>query len=71
MNDDTISKLTYEVDDILAALALKHDISILNLTSIVLARCVLANDFSGSGADYRQLIKEIPPPRPHDDLVVH
>jgi hypothetical protein len=71
MNDDTISKLTYEVDDILAALALKHEISILNLTSIVLARCVLANDFSGSGSDYRQLLKEIPPPLDHEDLVVH
>ena len=71
MNDDTISKLTYEVDDILAELVIKHDISILNVTSIVLARCVLANDFSGSGAEYRQLIKEIPPPRTHDDLVVH
>lgn len=71
MNEDKISKLTYEVDDILADLVIKHDMSILNVTSVILARCVLANDFTGSGADYRQLLKEIPPPPKHPDLVVH
>ena len=71
MTDDVISNVTYEVDDILAALALKHNISILNLTSIVLARCVLANDFTGSGPEYRQLLREIPPPLEHPDLKVH
>ena len=47
MQDDRLAKIAFEVDDIIAALSIKHKIDPLTLTSIMLARLVLTNDFTG------------------------
>ena len=71
MQDDRLAKIAFEVDDIIAALSVKNKIDPLTLTSIMLARLVLANDFTGSGDDFRKIISNIPEPRLPSNEVVH
>ena len=71
MRNDKLSKLAFEVDDIIAGLVIKYEIDPLTLTSIMLARLVLTNDFTGSGDDFRKIIANIPEPRLPSNGVVH
>ena len=71
MQDDRLAKIAFEVDDIIAALVIKYEIDPLSLTSIMLARLVLTNDFTGSGDDFRKIIANIPEPRLPSNEVVH
>ena len=71
MQNDKLSKLAFEVDDIIAGLAVKYEIDPLTLTSIMLARLVLTNDFTGSGDDFRKIIANIPDPRLPSNEVIH
>ena len=71
MQGDKLSKLAFEVDDIIAGLVIKYEIDPLSLTSIMLARLVLTNDFTGSGDDFRKIIANIPEPRLPSNEVVH
>ena len=71
MKDDRLSKIAFEVDDIIAGLVIKYEIDPLSLTSIMLARLVLTNDFTGSGDDFRKIIANIPEPRLPSNEVVH
>ena len=71
MQNDKLSKLAFEVDDIIAGLVIKYEIDPLTLTSIMLARLVLTNDFTGSGDDFRKIIANIPEPRLPSNEVVH
>ena len=71
MTDDNLSKLAFEIDDIIFELITKHKIDPLSLTSVILARLVLANDFTGSGDDFRKIISNIPDPRLPSNEVVH
>jgi hypothetical protein len=71
VQDDRLAKIAFEVDDIIAGLAVKYKIDPLTLTSIMLARLVLTNDFTGSGDDFRKIIANIPDPRLPSNEVVH
>ena len=71
MQNDKLSKLAFEVDDIIAGLVIKYEIDPLSLTSIMLARLVLTNDFTGSGDDFRKIIANIPEPRLPSNEVIH
>ena len=71
MENDRLSKIAFEVDDMIAALSVKYKIDPLTLTSIMLARLVLANDFTGSGDDFRKLMANVPEPRIPSNEVVH
>ena len=71
MQNDKLSKLAFEVDDIIAGLVIKYEIDPLTLTSIMLARLVLTNDFTGSGDDFRKIIANIPEPRLPSNEVIH
>jgi hypothetical protein len=71
MQDDKLSKIAFEVDDIIAELAIKYKIDPLTLTSIMLARLVLTNDFTGSGDDFRKIIANIPEPRLPSNEAIH
>jgi len=71
VQNDKLSKLAFEVDDIIAGLVIKYEIDPLTLTSIMLARLVLTNDFTGSGDDFRKIIANIPEPRLPSNEVVH
>jgi hypothetical protein len=41
----------------------RYEIDPLSLTAVVLARLVLANDFIGSGDDFRKLLVNVPDTR--------
>jgi len=71
VQDDRLAKIAFEVDDIIAGLVIKYEIDPLTLTSIMLARLVLTNDFTGSGDDFRKIIANIPEPRLPSNEVVH
>jgi hypothetical protein len=63
-SDDVLMKLSYEVDDIIADLVNRYQMDPLSLTAVILARLVLANDFTGSGDDFRKLLVNVPDTRP-------
>jgi hypothetical protein len=62
-SDDVLLKLSSEIDDIIADLVNRYQMNPLNLTAVILARLVLANDFTGSGDDFRKLLGNVPDTR--------
>ena len=70
---DKIEQIAYEVDNYIAALAIKYEVDPLSLTAIILARIVMTNDYAGSGDDFRKLLTVIPPKMPIPDSagIVH
>ena len=64
MIDDNISKIAFEIDDVISNLITKYDIDPLSLSAILLARLVRANDFIGSGDDFRLIAANIPKIKP-------
>ena len=60
MTDDNISKLAYEVDDFISLMVVKHKLDPLTLGSVMMARLMLANQYFGSGDDFRKLMLNIP-----------
>jgi hypothetical protein len=71
MTDDKLAKIAFEIDDIIVELSNKHKIDPLTLTSVILARLVLTNDFTGSGDDFRKIMSNIPNPRLPSSEAVH
>ena len=57
--DEKLADISYKVDDILSNLCLDNDMGPLVLSSIVLARLTLLNDYAGSGPDFRQLVETV------------
>ena len=60
MIDDKLNKIAYEIDDVISNLIIKYNIDPLSLSAILLARIVKANDFIGSGDDFRLIAANIP-----------
>ena len=71
MTDDNISKLAYEVDDFISLMVVKHKLDPLTLGSVIMARLMLANQYFGSGDDFRQLMLNIPEVKPKVVEAVH
>ena len=71
MTDDNISKLAYEVDDFISLMVVKHKLDPLTLGSVMMARLMLANQYFGSGDDFRQLMLNIPEVKPKAVEAVH
>ena len=63
-SDDVLLKLSSEVDDVIADFVNRYQIDPLSVTAVILARLVLANEFTGSGEDFRKLMANIPDIRP-------
>jgi hypothetical protein len=59
-SDVKLEEIAFKVDDIIVGLINEYKIDPLSLTSIIAARLVLANDFMGSGDDFRKLLANIP-----------
>jgi hypothetical protein len=62
-SDDVLLKLSSEVDDIIGNLVKRYKMDPLTMTAVILARLVLANDFIGSGDDFRKLLVNLPDTR--------
>jgi len=60
MEDDKLSKIAYEIDDVISNLITKYNIDPLSFSAILLARLVRANDFVGSGDEFRLIAANIP-----------
>jgi len=60
MTDDKLSKIAFEIDDVISNLITKYDIDPLSFSAIILARLVRANDFVGSGDEFRLIAANIP-----------
>ena len=59
-SDVKLEEIAFKVDDIIVGLINEYKIDPLSLTSIIAARLVLANDFMGSGDDFRKILANIP-----------
>ena len=59
-SDVKLEEIAFKVDDIIVGLINEYKLDPLSLTSIIAARLVLANDFMGSGDDFRKLLANIP-----------
>ena len=57
---DMIEDIAYETDEFISTMLIKHKTDPLILGSIVLARLTLANEYTGSGDDFRKLAANIP-----------
>ena len=64
MNDDNITKLVYEIDDMFAKYIETYHISPLVLSSILLARMMRMNDACESGKEFREILSEAPDRKP-------
>ena len=60
MEDDKLSKIAYEIDDVISEFISKYNIDPLSFSAIILARLVRANDFIGTGEDFRLIAANIP-----------
>jgi hypothetical protein len=60
MEDDNISKIAFEIDDVISEFISKYNIDPLSFSAIILARLVRANDFIGTGEDFRLIAANIP-----------
>ena len=59
MTDEQLIAVTHEVDDLLAALSIKHQITPLSLAAIFNARLIWACREVGSEDDYHKLLSTI------------
>ena len=71
MEDDKISKLSYEVDDFISLMITKHNMDPLHLGAIMAARIFLVNQHVGSGDDFRKLMANLPDTKLKDVEVFH
>jgi hypothetical protein len=59
MTEDEIATITFLVDEFIGETSDRADINPLMLCSIILARITLANDYAGSGDEFRKLLKHV------------
>ena len=69
--DNSIEKIAYQVDDFISLMVTTHKLDPLTLGSVIMARLMLANQYFGSGDEFRQLMIKIPEVKPSEDEVVH
>ena len=58
--DNSIEKIAYQVDDFITLMVTTHKLDPLTLGSVMMARLMLANQYFGSGDEFRQLMINIP-----------
>ena len=71
MTDDKVSEMAYEVDDFISLMLIKHRLDPLTMGSIIMARLMLANQYVGSGNEFRQLMLNIPEVKQREAESVH
>ena len=59
-DDNAIEKIAYQVDDFISLMVTTHRLDPLTLGSVIMARLMLANQYFGSGDEFRQLMINIP-----------
>jgi hypothetical protein len=69
--DNSIEKIAYQVDDFISLMVTTHRLDPLTLGSVIMARLMLANQYFGSGDEFRQLMINIPEVKPKAIEAVH
>ena len=59
MNNEALTEISHEIDDMLIAMAEKHTISAINLSGIVLARLVRMNELMNTDEPFYQLVDTV------------
>lgn len=59
MNDDTLTEISHEIDDVLFELSDKHTISPINLSGIVIARLIRMNETANTDEYFYQLVNTV------------
>lgn len=67
--ENNIEAIAYDIDEFISSMLIKHKTDPLILGSITLARFMLANQYVGSGNDFRKLASNLP--EPTNDEVIH
>jgi len=70
-DDNSIEKIAYQVDDFISLMVTTHKLDPLTLGSVMMARLMLANQYFGSGDEFRQLMINIPEVKPKVAEAVH
>jgi len=70
-DDNSIEKIAYQVDDFISLMVTTHKLDPLTLGSVIMARLMLANQYFGSGDEFRQLMINIPEVKPKAIEAVH
>lgn len=60
MQDDNLLQLIEDIDNVIAGLALKHEIALLPLSSVIVSRLLLANKELNDEDLFLKLLEEIP-----------
>ena len=69
--DNSIEKIAYQVDDFISLMVTTHRLDPLTLGSVIMARLMLANQYFGSGDEFRQLMINIPEVKPKAIEAIH
>ena len=69
--DNSIEKIAYQVDDFISLMVTTHKLDPLTLGSVIMARLMLANQYFGSGDEFRQLMINIPEVKPKAAEAIH
>ena len=69
--DNSIEKIAYQVDDFISLMVTTHKLDPLTLGSVIMARLMLANQYFGSGDEFRQLMINIPEAKPKAIEAIH
>lgn len=64
--NDQVAAVAYGFDDYITELSHTHGIDVLSLTSIILARLILINDYAGCGPEFRTLLADVATIKPHE-----
>jgi hypothetical protein len=56
---NSMESMAYDVDDFISSMLQKHEIEPLILSSIILARLLLTNEYVGSDEDFKKLAANV------------
>ena len=56
---NSMESMAYDIDDFISSMLKKHEIEPLILSSIILARLLLANEYVGSDEDFKKLAANV------------
>ena len=71
--DEKLVEITTEIDDFIGQLIEKYDIHVCDLSGLILARAVLANEYVGTDVELKDMMKQIIKMKhlPEPDSVFH
>ena len=67
-----MESMVHQVDDFLSTMLAKHSVDPLILSSVILARLLLANEYVGSDGDFKKLAANLSiRPKTKKDIQIH